>query len=186
MSEFCFFLISEDTGIWREEGEQQFFVVPRGYYGYVDCNWYLDVRLPGAFKGILCLPFISGVGGRKVIPSRVELCSARNSPAPSATVCSARVHFDLNCAVAWYSSPVSHTFYTEHCSRDGCTSAGSTQQSPRIPKGGKSQLPILEDGKGCNAEVDVSKAAATLSQVCGAFSRANSANRRSPSLVSTI
>ncbi|CDI75439.1 hypothetical protein EPH_0041070 [Eimeria praecox] len=33
------------TGVWNEEKESSLFVVPSCHYGYVDCKWYLDIRL---------------------------------------------------------------------------------------------------------------------------------------------
>ncbi|CDJ49164.1 hypothetical protein, conserved [Eimeria brunetti] len=62
-----------DTAIWREEGEQQFFVVPSSYYGYVDCNWYLDMRLARAVGGILCFPSFSGMEEPQAVMPKVKL-----------------------------------------------------------------------------------------------------------------
>ncbi|CDJ36494.1 uncharacterized protein EMH_0087700 [Eimeria mitis] len=59
-------VFEEDTRIWKEEGEQQFFVVPNNCYGKVDCSWFLDVRVHGAFD-MFCFPFASGVEGRQFL-----------------------------------------------------------------------------------------------------------------------
>ncbi|CDJ36449.1 uncharacterized protein EMH_0086000 [Eimeria mitis] len=57
---------AKDTRIWKEEEEQQFFVVPNNCYGNVDCNWFLDIRVSGAF-GMFCFPFASGMEGRQFL-----------------------------------------------------------------------------------------------------------------------
>ncbi|CDJ34340.1 uncharacterized protein EMH_0061570 [Eimeria mitis] len=46
----------EDTGVWNEGKEACLFVVPNGHYGYVDCKWYLDIRLSEAIGGKVSSP----------------------------------------------------------------------------------------------------------------------------------
>ncbi|CDI73826.1 hypothetical protein, conserved [Eimeria praecox] len=77
----------KDTGVWKDEGEQQFFVVPSSYYGYVDYNWYLDVRLSGAYEGIACPPFnsVKAARGRRIFKPksmRWKLSPFRSSRLP--------------------------------------------------------------------------------------------------------
>ncbi|CDI87815.1 hypothetical protein EPH_0062040 [Eimeria praecox] len=58
---------SEDTGVWNEEKESSLFVVPSCHYGYVDCKWYLDIRLSDMTGSKVSGPHRYGMKNRQVM-----------------------------------------------------------------------------------------------------------------------
>ena len=132
---------SEDRGVWSQEKEARLFVVPSCHYGYVDCEWYLDIRLPEAVGRKCSRSHGYGMKGRQAMACVLPLAEREAPNGASACVdfpalaYSAVTGYDSVDATARHRWLFSAAVSVEHSPSDGCNSNEISRVLPLFKRG---------------------------------------------------